>query len=171
MAESLGEVSRWSVLHRAARWLAPNRALNWRYAGVDVSYRAGLDGGGTFLAQYFVRAVRRHYERLPVKSAFEWCSGPGFIGFSLLADGICEHLCLADINPGALDCVRRTVSRNRLQDRVSYYLSDNFKAIPDDEQFDLIVGNPPSYYSLNSSHPYYHGFQDDLRPNDARWHI
>ena len=36
------------------------------------------------------------------KRAFEWCSGPGFIGFSMLGNGLCETLCLSDINPAAV---------------------------------------------------------------------
>lgn len=76
---------------------------------------------------------------------FEWCAGPGFIGFSLLAHGFCKTLCLADVNKEAVLARRRTVRYNRLGDRVTVYHSDNLKAIPASEQWDLIVSNPPHF--------------------------
>jgi hypothetical protein len=150
-----------------------NRLQVWRRGTLGVTYRCSLEGGGTFSAEPFARFIRERCERRPVRfeRAFEWCSGPGFIGFTLLAEGICSHLCLADINPAAIDCVRRTVARNHLEARVSYYVSDNFANIPRDEQFDLIVGNPPSYSGLNPMHPSYDRYKNDVRVNDPNWSI
>ena len=51
--------------------------------------------------------------------AFEWCAGPRFIGFSLLGHGLCDTLCLADINPEAVSACERTIADNALTDRVS----------------------------------------------------
>lgn len=102
---------------------------------------------------------------------YEWCSGPGFIGFELLERGICDSLCLADINPTAVESAKKTVLENGLEDRVSVYLSDNLKSIPDFEMFDLVISNPPNYYSLNPQHPLYEKYKDDLRPNDPSWEI
>ena len=65
-----------------------------------------------------------------VARAFEWCAGPGFIGFSLLAHGLCDTLCLADVNPEAVAACRRTVARNRLEAKVAVYHSDNLEDIP-----------------------------------------
>ena len=68
------------------------------YAGVRVSYKRHLDGGGSTFGQDFVPLLRkRGMPKAP--RAFEWCAGPGFIGFSLLAHGLCDTLCLADVNP------------------------------------------------------------------------
>ncbi len=88
--------------------------------------RAELDGGGSKLFPAYLEIVRE----LPrPRRIFEWCSGPGFIGFSMLANGLCDSLCLADINPAAVDCCRRTVADNGLSDRVSVYHSDNLRDI------------------------------------------
>jgi methylase of polypeptide subunit release factors len=105
------------------------------------------------------------------EKAFEWCSGPGFIGLHLLEMGICKKLCLADINPQAIESIRNTVKENGLEDRVSFYLSDNFKSVPDHEKFDLIVSNPPNYFALNPEHNLYQQWKDDLRPNDPDWKL
>ncbi len=150
----------------------------WHGPGVRVFYHRELDGGGTFLARPlldFIRAnqgiVGPHGSEPSFKSVFEWCAGPGFIGFALLGEGLCERLCLADINPRAIECARKTVRANRLEDRVDLYVSDNFAAIPPRHQFDLVVANPPNYCGLNPEHPFYRRYKDDLRPNDRGWRI
>ena len=45
----------------------------------------------------YFRETGLHSRRL-----FEWCAGPGFIGFALLADGLTGTLVLADVNPLAM---------------------------------------------------------------------
>jgi len=158
-------------LRTIRRWAGRVRGPRlWRHGGLDVSYFHDLDGGGSFAAADYARVIRAHTNK-PFERAFEWCSGPGFIGFSLLAGGLAKTCCFADINPRAIDCVRRTVRRNALGDRVAAYVSDNLDSVPDSEQFDLVVGNPPSYAGLNPQHPLYARFRDDLRPNDPDWRI
>jgi tRNA G37 N-methylase Trm5 len=49
---------------------------------------------------------------------------------SLLGHGLCETLCLADINPQAVEACRRTIEDNRLGARVAVYHSDNLAGIP-----------------------------------------
>jgi hypothetical protein len=118
----------------------------WRvpYGDLKVHYKRHLDGGGNAQGQeylpFLVDRGAPQFERV-----FEWCAGPGFIGFSLLAHGFCKTLCLADINKEAVLACRRTVGYNRLGDRVTVYHSDNLKAIPASEQWDLIVSNPPHF--------------------------
>jgi 16S rRNA G1207 methylase RsmC len=89
-------------------------------------------------------------------------AGPGFIGFSLLAHGFTETLCLADINPQAVEACHRTVRDNQLADRVSVYLSDNLTDIAASEEWDLVVGNPPHMPD---------DYIGDLRTHDEEWHI
>lgn len=129
--------------------------------GVRVSYKSHLDGGGSTFGQDFVPVLRDR--NMPkVQRAFEWCAGPGFIGFSLLAHGLCETLCLADVNPEAVAACRRTVARNGLEGKVSVHLSDNLKDIPASEQWDLVVSNPPHFGDT--------GFRQ-LRYDDPDWRV
>ena len=88
--------------------------------------------------------------------------GTGFIGFSMLAYGLCETLCLADINPLAIRACERTIRDNGLRERVSVYLSDNLRGIPSSEQWDLIVSNPPHFTDAA---------EGDIRSRDAEWRI
>src|SRR5664280_1221742 len=96
------------------------------------------------------------------KRIFEWCSGPGFISFSLLAHGFCETLFLADINPEAVASCERTVRVNKLSERVSCYQSDNLRNIPRSEKWDLVVSNPPHFVDQ---------YEGDLRAHDPNWRI
>lgn len=145
------------------------------FDGVKVSYRRSLDGNGSLFAPLIVDFLRNRLASAGggqrFAKAYEWCSGPGFIGFALLAAGLCEKLCLADINPRALECIARTVKRNGLEDRVTYYLSDNLESLPVTEQFDLVVSNPPWFYRINPEHPLHAKLRDDLRPNDPGWKL
>src|SRR5262245_60756426 len=134
--------------------------------GIEVAYKRHLDGGGREFGQDYIPFLRRR--RLPRQGRiFEWCAGPGFIGFSLLGHGLAGTLCLADINPAAVAACRRTVRQNKLGDRVTIYLSDNLAAIPASERFDLVVGNPPHFVD-QFAREFGHG---DRRAYDPGWRI
>jgi methylase of polypeptide subunit release factors len=125
------------------------------FAGVRVSTKRHLDGGGSTFGQGFVPLLRKR--NMPKAArAFEWCAGPGFIGFALLGHGLCETLCLADVNPEAVAACRRTVARNGLEAKAAVYLSDNLSDIPASEQWDLVVSNPPHFTDSGIGHLRYH---------------
>jgi Methyltransferase small domain len=120
------------------------RLQPWRsipYGDVLVHYKRHLDGGGSSFGRDYIPFL--HDRGMPKQArVFEWCAGPGFIGFALLGFGFCETLCLADVNPQAVRACRRTISGSGLSDRVTVYCSDNLESIPASEQWDLVVGNP-----------------------------
>jgi predicted RNA methylase len=143
----------------ALRKLRPARHV--RLGGIDIRYKEELDGGGATFGQDFLPFLRAR-EMPRRRRVFEWCSGPGFIGFSMLGNGLCETLCLADINPAAAASCRRTVRDNSLEDRVSVYESDNLRNIPRSETWDLVVSNPPHFIDQ---------YEGDIRAHDPRWDI
>lgn len=114
-----------------------------KYQQISVSYLPELDGGGMTFGQQYLSVIREKLGR--VGHAFEYCAGPGFIGFSLLAHGLCDKLTLADVNPAAVEAVRNTIRENGLEDRVSVYQSDCLDQIPTTERWDLVVSNPPHW--------------------------
>jgi len=145
---------------------------NWQFEGIEIGYYDHLDGDGRAMAESFVTLIKEKYaHRLPFDCCYEWCSGPGFIGFALLAAKLCNRLVLADINPEAVELAKQTVNKNNLGSSVSVYLSDNLSAIPQKEKFDLVVANPPNFYCINPLHPSHNRFIGDLRPNDTEWLI
>lgn len=143
-------------------WL--RRRQPWRRADcgtVRVRYQDHLDGGGRTFGQDYVPFLRdRGMPRQ--RRAFEWCAGPGFIGFALLGAGLCDTLCLADVNPQAVKACRRTIADNGLVDRVATYRSDNLADIPVGEQWDLVVGNPPHFDRAHAG---------ELRFADEGWRL
>lgn len=141
------------------RWARPSRQV--KLAEINVRYRVELDGGGAEFGQDFIPFLNSR--RMPKQHRiFEWCAGPGFIGFSLLGSGLSETLCLADINPAAVSCCRQTVISNNLSDRVAVYRSNNLRDIPVSEKWDLIVSNPPHFIDQ---------YVGDIRAHDPGWRI
>jgi 16S rRNA G966 N2-methylase RsmD len=141
------------------RRLEPWRQV--RYGDVCVHFKRHLDGGGSSFGQEYIPFLRDR--GMPRQArVFEWCAGPGFIGFSLLGFGLCDTLCLADVNSQALAACRRTIAASGLSDRVSLYRSDNLTGIPPGEQWDLVVGNPPHFDIAQSG---------ELRFADRGWHL
>jgi tRNA1(Val) A37 N6-methylase TrmN6 len=147
------------VIKPQLRRLKPRRYVT--YGDIRVNYRDHLDGGGRTFGMDYLPLF--HDLGVPRQARiFEWCAGPGFIGFALLGHGFCETLCLADINPEAVETSRRTVAENGLAERVAVYRSDNLAGIPASERWDLVVGNPPHFSDLSPG---------ELRFHDERWSL
>ena len=130
-------------------WTAPG--------GIEVLYAPDQDGGGTSfgreLVDYALRAFGPFHESpRRARRCFEFCAGPGFVGFSLLGRGVCSSLVLADVHPASVAAARATVARNRLGALVAVYESDALDDIPANESgtWDLVVSNPPHFVSVAS---------------------
>lgn len=114
-----------------------------QYKNIAVSFLPDLDGGGRGFGQEYIRVVKERIGK--VGHVFEYCAGPGFIGFSLLAHGLCDRLTLADINPDACGVCEETIRNNNLQRKVSVFHSNCLDNIPENEKWDLVVSNPPHW--------------------------
>ena len=115
--------------------------------GIRVYYTKNTLASGSTDGQDFLR-IFKEYKFKP-KRLFEWCSGCAFIAFSLLANGYCDSLCLADINKEAVACCLKTIHENNLYEKVTLYHSDCFDNIPETEQWDMVVGNPPHFHEVH----------------------
>lgn len=111
-----------------------------------------MDGGGTWFGQEYVYIVQQRYQRR-FQRAYEWCSGPGYIGFALLDHGLCESLCLSDIYPAAIERVNQTIAENKLT-TVNAYATGSVGNLPAQEQFDLVVANPPHFLTCPGDQNY-----------------
>lgn len=128
---------------------------NWktvRYKNIVVYYLLSLDGGGMDqFSQDFIPVVKKLFGH--VNKICEFGSGPAFIGFSLLAHGLCDKLCLVDINPLAIEACKKTIKENHLRSKVTAYVSDALESVPLKEEWDLVVSNPPHFDGKFTNHP------------------
>jgi len=108
-----------------------------------VSHDSAEDGGGTWFGQEYVSQLQQYPGGFA--RCLEWCSGPGFIGFALLAHEICRDLVLMDRHAPSAASVAETVRSNHCSDHARFYCLDRIAAMPDNERFDLVVANPPHY--------------------------
>jgi methylase of polypeptide subunit release factors len=109
-----------------------------------VQYDSWMDGGGTWFGQEYVEVIDKLYPNRVFKRCFEWCSGPGFIGFNILDHGLCSSLCMSDIYGPAIDRANETIKMHNLTNVVAYNVG-LISALPKHERFDLVVSNPPHF--------------------------
>ena len=142
----------WAYAH--AHYQAAPQWLWWEVHGregsVLVAYEEHLNGGGLAfgmdLVRYAYNAVGFNIGR-----CLEFCAGPAFIGFALVAAGVCDTLALSDRNPEAVAAINETLAHrsNAARRCVQPYLSDGLEAIPSHEMWDLVVANPPHFGSAD----------------------
>ncbi len=118
-------------------------------AGISVCYSDRTNGAGLETRFDLVKTIQDLFPNRVFRRCYEWCSGPGFFGYSLLGSGVCETLYLADIFQPAIDQSLKTRTNNDLSNKVVVVKSDNWTNIPQSESFDLIVGNPPHFCLQN----------------------
>jgi len=109
-----------------------------------VQYDSWMDGGGTWFGQEYVDVITKLYPNSQFERCYEWCSGPGFIGFNILDHGLCSSLCMSDIYGPAIDRVNETIKMHNLTN-VAAYATGAVSDLPLHEKFDLVVSNPPHF--------------------------
>lgn len=120
-------------------------------SGISVFYSAETNGAGLQTKENMLRTVRSLFPKRIFENCYEWCSGPGFYGYTLLGAGICKSLFLADIYEPAVSQANKTAKSNGLLDKVHILNSNNWDGFSNHQKFDLIVGNPPHF----NVHNYY----------------
>lgn len=117
-----------------------------------VFYSQNCNGGGTHEGQDFISVIKEKYPTRVFDRMYEWCSGPGFITFSLLDHAIAKTACMTDIFDPALTWAEETINypSNNLKGRVDTYLLKDLALLPKTEMFDLVVSNPPNAKCLSS---------------------
>lgn len=123
--------------------------MRWDTPGSDtiisVYHNSWEDGGGTWFGHEYPDILAQRYPGRVFDRCYEWCSGPGFIGFSIMSRGLCSSLCLSDLYAPVADSISATVEHNRLQGLVNFYAGDSLDCLPAAEMFDLVVSNPPHF--------------------------
>ena len=140
---------------------------------IAVYYDSFMDGGGTTFGQEIAPVIQTLYPGVVFNNCFEWCSGPGFIGFDILSRGICNNLWLGDIFKPALRAVEKTIEHLPEQyknNTVATLHLQGTEYIPETLKFDLIVANPPHWNNKGETLAATIKFRD-LRSSDNDWAI
>ena len=113
----------------------------FRVEGSDIFYTPETNGGGDYFFLEYYDLVSKYYGK--VDHLMEWCSGPGFIGYGMMACNLCDKLTLLDKFKPSIDIAKKTAENSFSNTEV--YHSDNCSVLPEDEKIDLVVGNPPHF--------------------------
>ena len=117
--------------------------------GIIINYEPEEDGGGSDQYKDFLMYLKSTGKTY--KHCFEWCSGLGAIGYSLLDAGICESVTFMDVYEPSITSVLHNAKNNNMSNKVQAYHLDAVHKLPKDLIFDLVVGNPPhSPWNLNN---------------------
>lgn len=130
---------------------------------LKVFYSPELDGGGTTYGQEFIELIKARYPGVTFERCFDWCSGPGFIGISILDHELAKSICLVDCWEPAIAFAEYSILENNLTTVTPYLLKD-ISLLPEHEMFDLVVGVPPSHQTAH--HVSYH---DNRITADVNW--
>ena len=130
---------------------------------IDIYYNLDLEGGGIERHSFFLDILKELFTDQKFNSCFEWCSGPGFIGFAILGANLCNQLTLADIYHPSLQAAEYTIKNNPIINTcVNLRHIQYIKDLPESDKFDLVVANPPWFSGQ-------HLLQSHRRYNDPDW--
>jgi len=107
--------------------------------GIKIKYHPSMEGGGIYRSPMFIEVLSLIAPNRIFNHCLEWCSGPGFIGFSLLGKGLCKQLDLADIWQPSLTAAKAV----KAPCNVDTWHIRNLCDIQPPRMYDLIVANPP----------------------------
>ena len=126
------------------------------------------DGFGYLTVQDAISCFTYFAQGRQFNHALEWCAGPGYFGLATLQTGLASKVSFSDISPKSQAVLDKTIDYNKLD--CAFYLSDNFKNIPE-QHFDLIVGNPPHFnFTLPDSGEFGNvGADEDRKMQDLDW--
>lgn len=110
---------------------------------LSVFYEKRFDGGGTTFGFNAITKSNIVDKIQDQGDVLEICSGPGFIGYTLLKYNKANRLVLSDINPEVRDGIETTNRFNNL--KVEFIQSDCFDSMEGSNKFDTIVSNPPHF--------------------------
>jgi methylase of polypeptide subunit release factors len=110
--------------------------------GIDIHYNDELHVGPLSFDPIFVELLDFLYPEHSFDNCLDWCCGAGFIGFSLFGKRIIDKLTLLDIYSPAITACDKTISGLNT-DKIKTIQADSISKIEPENQYDLIVGNPP----------------------------
>ena len=108
--------------------------------GITVKYHVSMECGGIRRKEFFVNALDIIAPGKVFEHCLDWCSGPGFIGYTILGTNHCQKLDLADIYAPSLEASQ---SAEPAEQRATPWHIQRLSDVPEGNSYDLIVGAPP----------------------------
>ena len=105
--------------------------------------------GGDQMRDLLVERIQHHRRRSTYRRGYEWCSGSGPLGYTLLDENIVEHITFSDLYQVGIDDCLATAQHNNITNSVDAFLSSTIAGIPQIDALDLVVSNPPHCWSQN----------------------
>ena len=105
--------------------------------------------GGDHMRDLLVERIQHHRSRSTYRRGYEWCSGSGPLGYTLLDENIVEHITFSDLYQVGIDDCLATAQHNNITNSVDAFLSSTIAGIPQIDALDLVVSNPPHCWSQN----------------------
>ena len=99
--------------------------------------------GGDHMRDLLVERIQHHRRRSTYRRGYEWCSGSGPLGYTLLDENIVEHITFSDLYQVGIDDCLATAQHNNITNSVDAFLSSTIAGIPQIGALDLVVSNPP----------------------------
>lgn len=115
--------------------------------GITVYHNSDIYVGADFLGPAFDKALKELFPDRKFERALDWCAGAGFIGFSLLGGGLVNSLVLMDAYAPAVAACEKTIAG--LDSTAATAVLASSIGELDDQEFDLVVGNPPWFFTKN----------------------
>jgi release factor glutamine methyltransferase len=89
------------------------------------------------------RAWQRLSKLAPHSKVLDFGTGSGCLAVTLAVKCPQAEVHALDVSESALNVARENASRHQVAERIHFYQSDGFEAVPREWRFDLLVGNPP----------------------------
>ena len=140
---------------------------------IIVYYDQFMDGGGTTFGQEIATILTKLYPNRVFNNCFDWCSGPGFVGFNILSRGICNNLWLGDIFKPSLRAAEKSIENlpeKYKKNTIATLHLQGIEDISETLEFDLVVGNPPHWNNKGETLATRTRFRD-LCSTDNDWKI
>lgn len=123
----------------------------WRINNFDVFYTNETNGGGDHFALEYIDVIKDWYGK--VDHVLEWCSGPGFIGYGLYANDLCDRVSFNEMYLPAIEVLEKTKNNSDNSDNILIHSENSLDTFSRQQKIDLVVGNPPHWESIESAQP------------------
>lgn len=123
-------------------------SLDWRNqervldSGIKLNFPQHVDGAGEMYCEELLALIDRTGKE-KYSRALDWCAGYGPFGFELLDKKRADFVVFQDIYDVAINTCVTNALENNLSSQIGTYICSKISDLPENEKFDLVVGNPP----------------------------